>query len=124
MSRDIYDKGMAARRSVLGDAYVDNALKNADELTKPFQDLATEYCWGVVWANDDLPRKTRSLINVGMLVALGRTNELEIHMRAARRNGCTMEEIRAVLMQTAIYVGVPAANDGFKVARKVLAEPM
>lgn len=124
MRNETYEKGMAARRSVLGDAYVDNALKNADALTQPFQDLATEYCWGTIWANEDLPRKTRSLINIGMLVALGRSNELEIHMRAARRNGCTMEEIRAVLMQTAIYVGVPAANDGFKIARKVLAEPL
>ena len=124
MTSELYAKGMAARRAVLGDQYVDNALKNADALTKPFQELATEYCWGTVWANDDLPHKTRSLVNIGMLVALNRTNELEIHMRAARRNGCTLEEIRAVLMQTAIYVGVPAANDGFKVARKVLAEPM
>ena len=124
MSQETYDKGMAARRSVLGDAYVDNALKNVDELTQPFQELATEYCWGVVWANDDLPRKTRSLMNIVMLVALNRTNELEVHMRGARRNGCTLAEIRAALMQTAIYVGVPAANDGFKVARKVLAEPL
>lgn len=124
MSQETYDKGMAARRSVLGDAYVDNAVKNADELTKPFQDLATEYCWGLVWADETLPRKTRSLMNIAMLVALNRTNELEIHMRAARRNGCSLQEIRAALMQTAIYVGVPAANDGFKVARKVLAEPM
>ena len=124
MDRETYDKGMAARRSVLGDAYVDNALKNVDELTQPFQELATEYCWGAVWANDDLPRKTRSLMNIVMLVALNRTNELEVHMRGARRNGCTLAEIRAALMQTAIYVGVPAANDGFKVARKVLAEPI
>ena len=124
MNREIYDKGMAARRAVLGDAYVDNALKNADELTQPFQELATEYCWGAVWANDDLPRKTRSLMNIVMLVALNRTNELEVHMRGARRNGCTLTEIRAALMQTAIYVGVPAANDGFRVARKVLAEPL
>jgi 4-carboxymuconolactone decarboxylase len=124
MSQELYDKGMAARRAVLGDEYVDNAMKNADALTKPFQALATEYCWGTVWANDDLPHKTRSLIMIGMLVALNRTHELEIHMRAARRNGCTLEDIRAVLMQTAIYVGVPAANDGFRVARKVLAEPM
>jgi len=124
MSKETYDKGMAARRAVLGDEYVDNALKNADALTKPFQDLATEYCWGTVWGNDDLPRKTRSLLNIGMLVALNRGNELEIHMRGARRNGCTLEEIRAVLIQCAIYVGVPAANDGFKIARKVLAEPM
>lgn len=124
MTTETYEKGMAARRAVLGDAYVDNALRNADALTKPFQDLATEYCWGTVWANDDLPHKTRSLINIGMLVALNRTAELELHMRAARRNGCTLEEIRAVLMQCAIYVGVPAANDGFKVARKVLAEAL
>lgn len=124
MSKETYDKGMSVRRAVLGDEYVDNAMKNADALTKPFQDLATEYCWGTVWGNDDLPRKTRSLMMIGILVALNRTHELEIHMRAARRNGCTMEDIRAALLQCAIYVGVPAANDGFKVARKVLAEPM
>lgn len=124
MDKDLYEKGLAVRRACLGDEYVDNALKNADALTKPFQDLAGEYCWGTVWANDDLPRKTRSLMMIGILVALNRTNELEIHMRAARRNGCTMEEIRAALIQCAIYVGVPAANDGFKVARKVLAETL
>ena len=124
MSQEVYDRGMKARRAVLGNEYVDNAISNADELTKPFQDMATEYCWGTVWGNDDLPHKTRSLIMIGLLVALNRTNELEIHMRGARRNGCTLEDIRAVLLQCAIYVGVPAANDGFKVARKVLAEPM
>ena len=124
MTSETYDKGMAARRSVLGDEYVDNSMRNADALTLPFQQLATEYCWGTGWANDDLPRKTRCLLNIGMLVALNRGAELEIHMRAARRNGCTLEEIRAVLMQCAIYVGVPAANDGFKIARKVLAEPL
>ena len=124
MHSDTDNRGMKVRREVLGDEYVDNALRNADALTSPFQDIAMEYCWGTVWANDDLPRKTRSMINIGMLIALNRPAELEIHMRAARRNGCTMEEIRAVLVQAAIYCGVPAGGEAFRIARKVMAEPL
>lgn len=122
MSQEFYDRGMKARRAVLGDEYVDNALRNADELTKPFQDLATEYCWGRIWGSDGLPYKIRSLVNVGMLIALNRGAELEIHMRAAITNGCTMEEIREVLLQAAVYCGVPAASEAFRIARKVFAE--
>jgi 4-carboxymuconolactone decarboxylase len=122
MSSEVYDRGMKARREVLGDAYVDNAVKNADELTKPFQDLATEYCWGSIWGRDGLPRKTRSLVNVGMLIALNRAHELEVHLRAAITNGCTMEEIREVLLQAAVYCGVPAGGEAFRIARKVFNE--
>lgn len=124
MSQEVYDRGMKARRAVLGDEYVDNAIRNADELTKPFQDIATEYCWGVVWGREDssVPWKTRSLINIGMLIALNRDAELKIHMRAAVTNGATMEEIREVLIQAAIYCGVPAGSVGFRIAREVFAE--
>jgi 4-carboxymuconolactone decarboxylase len=114
---------MKTRREVLGDAYVDNAIKNASAMTKPFQDLATEYCWGAIWGREGLDRKTRSLINIGMLVALNKPAELEIHLRAARRNGCTAEEVTEVLLQAAVYCGVPAGNDGFRAARKVFDEP-
>jgi 4-carboxymuconolactone decarboxylase len=124
MRSDTYNRGMKVRREVLGDEYVDNALRNADDLTSPFQDIAMEYCWGTVWANDDLPRKTRSMINIGMLIALNRPAELEIHLRAARRNGCTMEEIRAILVQASVYCGVPAGSEAFRIARKVLAETL
>ena len=122
MSQEIYDRGMKARRAVLGDEYVDNAIRNADELTKPFQDLATEYCWGQIWGRDGLPFKTRSLVNVGMLIALNRGAELEVHLRGAITNGCTMEEIREVLLQAAVYCGVPAGSEAFRIARKVFAE--
>lgn len=122
MSQEVYDRGMKARRAVLGDDYVDNAIKNADELTKPFQELATEYCWGHVWGSDKLPFKTRSLVNIGMLIALNRATELETHLRGAITNGCTMEEIREVLLQAAVYCGVPAGGEAFRIARKVFAE--
>lgn len=124
MASDLYELGMKTRREVLGDAYVDNALKNANEMSKPFQDLATEYCWGAIWGREGLARKTRSLVNVAMLVALNKPNELEIHMRAARRNGCSAEEITEVLLQAAVYCGVPAGSEGFRIARKVFAEPV
>ena len=122
MSQEIYDRGMKARRAVLGDEYVDNAIRNADELTKPFQDLATEYCWGQIWGRDGLPFKIRSLVNIGMLIALNRGAELEVHLRGAITNGCTMEEIREVLLQAAVYCGVPAGSEAFRIARKVFAE--
>ncbi len=122
MSSEVYERGMKARREVLGDAYVDNALRNADELTKPFQDLATEYCWGSIWGREGLPRKTRSLVNIGMLIALNRAHELEVHIRGAVTNGCSMEEIREVLLQAAVYCGVPAGSEAFRIARKVLSE--
>ena len=122
MASEKYDKGLAVRREVLGAEYVDRALADADEFSRPMQELLTEYCWGEIWTQPELPRKTRSLINIGMISALNRPHELKLHVRGALRNGCTKEEIRSVLMQVAIYCGVPAAIDGLRVAREVLKE--
>ncbi len=122
MSQEVYDAGMSVRRAVLGDDYVDASLANADELTQPLQDLVTEYCWGRVWTRDGLPRETRSLLNIVMMVALNRPHELRLHLRGALRNGCTPQEISEAVLQTAIYAGVPAALDGFRIVREVLAD--
>jgi 4-carboxymuconolactone decarboxylase len=117
-----FEAGLAVRRKVLGAAYVDKALADADEFTRPLQELVTEYCWGAVWTRPGLPRKTRSLINLAMLTALNRPHEVKLHLRGALRNGCTQQEIMEVLLQTAIYCGVPAAMDSFRIARDVFAE--
>ena len=122
MASEKYNKGLAVRREVLGAEYVDRALADADDFSRPMQELVTEYCWGEIWTQPELPRKTRSLINIGMISALNRPHELKLHVRGALRNGCTKEEIRSVLMQVAIYCGVPAAIDGLRVAREVLKE--
>lgn len=122
MNSETYAKGMQVRREMLGDAYVDNAMQNADELTGPFQDLAVEYCFGSVWAREQLPRRIRSLVNLGTLVALNRSHELEIHIGMALRNGCTREEIREVLLQATVYCGMPAGSTAFRIARKVFSE--
>jgi 4-carboxymuconolactone decarboxylase len=119
---DRFTRGLAVRRRVLGSRYVDEALRNADDFTRPLQELVTEYCWGAVWTRPGLPRKTRSLLNLAMLTALNRPHEVRLHVRGALRNGCTREEIMETLLQAAIYCGVPAAIDSFRVAREVLAE--
>jgi 4-carboxymuconolactone decarboxylase len=118
-----FDRGLAIRRRVLGARYVDEALRTADDFTRPLQELVTEFCWGAVWTRPGLPRKTRSMLNLAMLTALDRPHELRLHLRGALRNGCTRQEIMEVLLQAAIYCGVPAAVDSFRVAREVLAEP-
>ena len=118
----VYNQGMEVRRAVLGDAYVDAALAGVDELTEPLQDLVTEFCWGAVWTRDGLERKTRSLINIAMLSALNRPNEVEIHLRGALNNGCTAEEIREVILQISVYCGVPAAIDTMKIAKRILKQ--
>ncbi len=118
-----FDDGLAVRRRVLGPAYVDAAMRGADAFTRPLQELVTEYCWGAVWTRPGLPRKTRSLLNLAMLTALNRSHEVRLHVRGALRNGCTHDEIMETLLQTAIYCGVPAAIDSFRIAREVLAEP-
>jgi 4-carboxymuconolactone decarboxylase len=110
------------RKAVLGTAYVENSLKSADDFSRPLQELVTEYCWGAVWGREQLPRKTRSLLNLAMLSALNRPHELKIHVRGAVRNGVSREEIREVLLQVAIYCGVPAAVDAFRAAREAFAE--
>jgi 4-carboxymuconolactone decarboxylase len=118
-----FDRGLAVRRRVLGARYVDEALRTADDFTRPLQELVTEFCWGAVWTRPGLPRKTRSMLNLAMLTALNRPHEIRLHVRGALRNGCTRQEIMEVLLQAAIYCGVPAAVDSFRVAREVLAEP-
>ncbi len=122
MGNERFEAGLAVRREVLGREYVDKSFAEADEFSKPIQELSTEYCWGEIWTKPDLPRKTRSLINIGMISALNRPHELKLHVRAALRNGCSKEEIRAVLMQVAIYCGIPAGIDGFRIAKEVIKE--
>jgi len=122
MSKEVYDKGLAIRREVLGAEYVDNAIKNADDFNRPLQELVTEYCWGAVWGRPGLPKKTRSLLNLAMLTALNRPHELKLHVRGALKNGVSREEITEVLLQAAIYCGVPAAVDAFRTAREALKE--
>ncbi len=122
MDKALYDAGLAARKEVLGAAYVDNAINDADDFNRDFQALVTEYCWGVCWGNDVLSRKQRSLLNLGMLAALGRSHEFELHFKGALRNGCTPEELRETLTQITIYCGVPAGVESFRIARRVLAE--
>jgi 4-carboxymuconolactone decarboxylase len=114
------EEGLKVRREVLGAEHVDRAMAAANAFTQPFQELLNEYCWGHVWTRPGLDRRTRSLINLAMLTALNRPNELRLHVRGALNNGCTAEEIREALLQTAIYCGVPAALESFKVAREVL----
>ncbi len=122
MNPDLYERGLKTRREVLGDAYVDAALAGADEFTQVLQEHTTQYAWGDIWNRPGLGRRERSLINLAMLVALNRPHELRIHVRGALNNGVTMEEMREVFLQTAIYCGIPAAMDGFRVAREVLKE--
>ena len=117
-----YEEGMRVRREVLGDGHVDNAIDRTTDFTADFQDLITRYAWGEIWARPGLDRRTRSCITLTALVALGHFDELAMHVRAALRNGLTAAEIKEVLLQTAIYCGVPAANHAFAVAQRVLAE--
>jgi 4-carboxymuconolactone decarboxylase len=122
MDQKTFDKGLEVRQAVLGKDYVENAMRNADDFNRPFQELVTEYCWGAVWGREELPRKTRSMLNLAMIGILNRPHELRTHIRGALRNGVTKEEIREVFMQLAIYAGVPAAVDSFRIAREVFAE--
>lgn len=122
MDEDRSARGMKARREVLGDAYVDRATGNATEFNQPFQDLVGEYCWGWLWTRDELPRQTRSLINIAMLALLNRPHELKAHVRGAINNGCSMEEIREALLHATIYGGVPCGSDSFRIAREALDE--
>jgi len=122
MDKQRYDAGMKMRREVLGDAYVDNAIKNADDFNREFQEMVTEYCWGGTWGRGILDKQRRSILNLGMLGALGRMQEFELHFRGAIRNGLSLEELKEVLMQIAVYCGVPAGVEAFRVARKVVDE--
>ncbi len=122
MSDSLYETGLGVRREVLGAEHVDRSLERASEFSAPMQELVTEYCWGAIWSRPGLQRRERSLINLAMLTALNRSHELGVHVRGALRNGVTPEEIREVLLQSAIYCGVPAAIEAFRVADAVLAE--
>jgi 4-carboxymuconolactone decarboxylase len=115
-----YEAGMKVRRAVLGDAHVDRSLENRTEVTDEFQNLITRYAWGEIWTREGLPRHTRSLLTIAMMVALNRGEELALHLRAARNNGVTRDEIKEVLLQTAIYCGVPAAMEATRTAEAVL----
>jgi len=118
----VSDEGMRTRREVLGDEHVDRAVERTTEFTADFQDLITRYDWGEIWSRPGLDRRTRSLVTITALVALGREHELELHVRAALRNGVTPDELKEVLLQCAVYCGVPAANGAFAVAQRVLDE--
>ncbi len=120
--KETFEDGLAIRKEVLGVAHVERSLANVSEFSRPMQELVTEYCWGAVWSRDGLERKTRSMINLAMLTALNRGHELSVHVKGAINNGVTPDEIQEVLMQTAIYVGVPAALESFRIAEATLKE--
>jgi 4-carboxymuconolactone decarboxylase len=122
--RERFETGMKIRREVLGDAHVDAAIAKRNAFSEEFQGLITRYAWGEIWTRPGLPRQTRSLITVAMLVALNREEELRLHLRAALRNGAAQEEIRETLLQSAIYCGVPAANSAFRIAQEIFSEKL
>jgi 4-carboxymuconolactone decarboxylase len=121
MDKERFERGLEIRKAVLGKEYVENSLKSADDFNRPMQELSTEYCWGAVWGREGLSRKERSLINIAMISALNRPHELKLHVAAALTNGVTRDEIREVLLQVAIYCGVPAGMDSFRIAREAFA---
>lgn len=122
MNKELFEKGLAVRRAVVGDAYVDAALKGADDFSMPMQELVTEFCWGEVWTRPGLDRRSRSILNLGMIAALNRPEELAIHVRGAINNGVTKDEIKECFLQVAVYVGMPAGLGCFKIARQVFKE--
>lgn len=121
-STDLFEKGLRVRREVLGSEYVDASIARADGFLAPLQKLVTEWCWGEIWTRPGLDRKARSMINIAMLTALNRPAEVRLHVRGALNNGLTPQEIQEILLQTAIYCGVPAALDSFKIAQEILAQ--
>ncbi len=122
MSKELFDKGLSIRKEVLGAAYVEKSLASADDFMMVFQDLVTSYCWGNLWGREGLSRRDRSMINLAMLSALGKTDELKLHVRGALNNGLSVEEITEVLLQVAVYAGIPAGLSAFKAADQVLKE--
>lgn len=122
MSKDVRERGLEIRKNVLGAEYVEAAFRSADDFNLPMQELVTEYCWGAVWGREALSLKTRSMLNLAMIATLNRPNELRLHVRGALRNGVSKDEIREVFMQVAVYAGVPAGVDAFRLAREVFAE--
>ena len=122
MGKELFEKGLKVRREVLGAEHVEASMAQADDFSRPLQELVTEYCWGNVWSRPGLDRKTRSLINVAMLTALNRPHEVKLHLRGALNNGCSKNDIMEVLLQTAFYCGVPAAMDSLRVAKEFFQE--
>jgi 4-carboxymuconolactone decarboxylase len=122
MDKNRYDIGLAQRRKVLGEAYVDRALQGVDDFNRDFQRIVTEYCWGEAWGDDTLKPRERSILNLGMIASLGKMEEFQTHVRGALTNGLTPNEIRAVLTQIAIYCGIPVGVDCFRLARPIIAE--
>ncbi len=122
MNDELFEKGLEIRKSVLGAEFVEKSIAAADDFNMPMQKLVTEYCWGAVWGREELPKKTRSMLNIAMLAVLNRPHEFKLHIRGAIRNGVSKEEIREILLQVAIYAGVPAGIDSFRNAKEALAE--
>ncbi len=122
MNQELFDKGLQVRREVLGAEYVDKSLREADDFTREMQELVTQYCWGDVWNRPGLDRRMRSFLNLAMLTALNRPHEIKLHVRGALNNGLSRDEIKEVFLQAAIYCGVPAALDSFRVAKEVFKE--
>lgn len=122
MSKDVQERGLEIRKSVLGADYVEAAFRSADDFNLPMQELVTEYCWGAVWGRETLSLKTRSMLNLAMIATLNRPHELRLHVRGALRNGVSKDEIREIFMQVAVYAGVPAGVDAFRLAREVFNE--
>ncbi|AEF21089.1 carboxymuconolactone decarboxylase family protein [Pseudomonas fulva] len=122
MNQELFDKGLKTRKEVLGDEYVNKSLQSADEFNMVMQEHVTQYCWGDVWNRPGLDRKTRSFLNLAMLTALNRPHEIKIHVRGAINNGLSKDEIAEVFLQSAIYCGVPAAIDSFRIAKEVFVE--
>lgn len=122
MDKEMFEKGLAMRKAVVGEKVVDQSFKNADAFSLPMQELVTEYCWGAIWTRPGLDRRSRSILNLGMLAALNRPEELAGHIRGAITNGVTKDEIQECFLQVAVYVGMPAGLSSFKVARQVFAE--
>lgn len=122
MNDELFQTGLEIRKAVLGAEFVEKAIASADDFNMPMQRLTTEYCWGAVWGREELPHKTRSLLNLAMISALNRPHEMKMHVAGALRNGVTKEEIREVLLQVAIYCGIPAGVDAFRIAREVFVD--
>ncbi len=122
MEKEMFEKGLSIRRAVLGAEFVDKAIATANDFNRPLQELVTQYCWGEVWGRPGLERKTRSLLNLAMLSALNRPHEVKMHIKGALNNGVTKDEIKEVFLQVAIYCGVPAAVDSFRLAKEVFDE--
>jgi len=122
MPSEVYERGLALRKEVLGAEYVERSFANADAFSAAIQDLSTEYCWGAIWSREGLSRRDRSLLNIGMISALNRPHELKLHVKAALSNGLTRDEIREAILQVAVYCGIPAGLDSTRLAREAFAE--